>query len=55
MRMSAVGRSADAGRAVRGMGAHLVGCPACRKDRESLRDLVMADVTRTGAPPPYGT
>ncbi|HEX2086261.1 MAG TPA: hypothetical protein VHF89_11300 [Solirubrobacteraceae bacterium] len=23
-----------------GMGAHLEGCPACREDHESLRDLV---------------
>lgn len=32
------GRDAEA--AVPGMGAHLVGCPACREDYESLRALV---------------
>lgn len=32
------GRDAEA--AVPGMGAHLMGCPACREDYESLRDLV---------------
>ena len=32
------GRDAEA--AVPGMGAHLIGCPACREDYESLRDLV---------------
>lgn len=31
---------ADAEAAVPGMGAHLVGCPACREDHESLRALV---------------
>ena len=30
----------DAEAAVPGMGAHLVGCPACREDYESLRALV---------------
>ena len=30
----------DAGAAVPGMAAHLVGCPACREDHESLRALV---------------
>ncbi|MDX6555396.1 MAG: hypothetical protein QOD86_1591 [Miltoncostaeaceae bacterium] len=33
----------DAGAAVPGMAAHLVGCPACREDHESLRALVGAD------------
>ncbi|MEA2372894.1 MAG: hypothetical protein QOH12_3288 [Solirubrobacteraceae bacterium] len=33
----------DADRAVPGMLAHLAGCPACREDHESLRDLVRAD------------
>jgi hypothetical protein len=42
----------DADRAVPGMRAHLVGCPACREDHESLRDLVAADAARTEAPPP---
>ena len=31
---------ADADRAVPGMRAHLAGCPACREDHDSLRDLV---------------
>lgn len=35
-----VGASADD--AVPGMRAHLTGCPACREDHESLRDLVAA-------------
>jgi hypothetical protein len=30
----------DLERAVPGMAAHLSGCPACREDHESLRDLV---------------
>jgi anti-sigma factor RsiW len=30
----------DADREVPGMAAHLDGCPACREDHESLRDLV---------------
>ena len=30
----------DAEGAVPGMAAHLAGCPACREDHESLRDLV---------------
>jgi predicted anti-sigma-YlaC factor YlaD len=34
---------ADADQAVPGMRAHLAGCPACREDYESLRDLVRAD------------
>ena len=32
--------AADADRAVPGMRAHLTGCPACRDDHESLRELV---------------
>jgi hypothetical protein len=32
------GADADAG--VPGLAAHLVGCPACREDHESLRALV---------------
>jgi hypothetical protein len=34
---------ADADAAVPGMAAHLVGCPACREDYESLRALVEAE------------
>jgi hypothetical protein len=30
----------DADRAVPGMRAHLEGCPACREDHDSLRDLL---------------
>jgi hypothetical protein len=30
----------DAEAAVPGMGAHLIGCPACKEDYESLRALV---------------
>ena len=33
-------RGEDADAAVPGMGAHLDGCPACREDYLSLRDLV---------------
>lgn len=33
----------DAEAAVPGMTAHLVGCPACREDHESLRALVSAE------------
>ena len=35
------GRDADA--LVPGMRAHLEGCPACREEHESLRDLVAGD------------
>jgi hypothetical protein len=35
------GASAD--RLVAGMRAHLVGCPACREDHDSLREFVAAD------------
>ena len=31
---------ADADAAIPGMQAHLIGCPACREDHESLRALV---------------
>jgi predicted anti-sigma-YlaC factor YlaD len=34
---------ADADGAVPGMRAHLEGCPACREDHESLRELVRLD------------
>jgi hypothetical protein len=37
---------ADADRAVPGMRPHLSGCPACRDDHESLRELVAADEHR---------
>jgi hypothetical protein len=33
----------DAERAIPGMLAHLIGCPACREDRASLRELVGAE------------
>ena len=36
---------ADADRAVPGMRPHLSGCPACRDDHESLRELVAAGRT----------
>ena len=34
-------RSADADARVPGMRAHLVGCPACREEHESLRALLV--------------
>ena len=34
---------ADADRRIPGMRAHLEGCPACREDHESLRELVAQD------------
>ena len=34
---------ADADAQIPGMRAHLVGCPACREDHESLRALAEAD------------
>ncbi len=37
------GGGADPDRAVPGMRAHLLGCPACREDYESLRDLAAGD------------
>ena len=36
----------DAEARVPGMGAHLEGCPACREDHESLRELVLSDRSR---------
>jgi hypothetical protein len=33
----------DADAAIPGMRAHLAGCPACREDHESLRDLLAHD------------
>jgi predicted anti-sigma-YlaC factor YlaD len=33
----------DAETAVPGMQAHLEGCPACREEHESLRDLVASE------------
>jgi len=45
---------ADTDRAVPGMRAHLAGCPACREDEESLRELVRVEAeaaSRQVAPP----
>ena len=39
--LETAGRDADA--EVRGMRAHLDGCPACREEHESLRALVAGD------------
>jgi hypothetical protein len=36
----------DADARVPGMREHLVGCPACREDHESLRELVLDDRSR---------
>ena len=36
-------REVEAAAAMPGMRAHLDGCPACREDHESLRDLVRAE------------
>ena len=36
----------DAEARVPGMDAHLEGCPACREDHESLRELVRSDRSR---------
>ena len=33
----------DPERTVPGMAAHLAGCPACREEHESLRDLVSGE------------
>ena len=38
----------DAEARVPGMRAHLDGCPACREDHESLRELVLDDRSRGG-------
>jgi hypothetical protein len=38
------GSHADA--AVPGMAAHLEGCPACREERDSLRDLIARESDR---------
>jgi hypothetical protein len=35
-------------RIVPGMGAHLRGCPACKEEYESLRDLLAAEPVETG-------
>jgi predicted anti-sigma-YlaC factor YlaD len=36
----------DADTRVPGLRAHLEGCPACREDHESLRELVLSDRSR---------
>jgi hypothetical protein len=41
----------DADRAIPGMRAHLAGCPACREDHDSLRDLVRADAAQAALAP----
>jgi hypothetical protein len=33
----------DADRAIPGMRPHLLGCPACREEHDSLRDLAASD------------
>ena len=38
-------------RAVPGMEAHLRGCPACKEEYESLRDLLAAEPIETGRMP----
>jgi predicted anti-sigma-YlaC factor YlaD len=43
------GEQAD--RIVPGLRAHLRGCPACREEYESLRDLVAAEPAETGRMP----
>lgn len=43
---------ADADAAVPGMGAHLVGCPACGEDHQSLRALVEAELADPDAAHP---
>jgi hypothetical protein len=49
--LTLAGRDRD--RAVPGMRAHLLGCPACGEDHESLLAYVVADQLRppAGAPP----
>jgi hypothetical protein len=42
---------ADADAAVPGLAEHLTGCPACREDFESLRDLVAGDSAGGGISP----
>ena len=37
----------DPDRRLPGMRAHLQGCPACREDHESLRDLVARESSET--------
>jgi hypothetical protein len=39
---------ADADAHLPGMREHLQGCPACREDHESLRELVVLDSRRQG-------
>ena len=40
---------ADADAAIPGMHAHLVGCPACAEDRDSLRAFLVSGDARRGA------
>jgi hypothetical protein len=39
----------DADARIPGMREHLAGCPACREDHESLRELVASDRSRGSA------
>jgi predicted anti-sigma-YlaC factor YlaD len=41
----------DRERAVPGLTAHLRGCPACREEYESLRDLLAAEPAEIGRMP----
>lgn len=41
---------ADADRAIPGMRAHLVGCPACKEDHESLLEFVASHAAGEPAP-----
>ena len=41
----------DADRIVPGLGPHLRGCPACREEYESLRDLLAAEPAPVGRMP----
>ena len=39
----------DADAVIPGLRAHLAGCPACREEHESLRELVLAERTQERA------
>ena len=41
-------RGADADERISGMRPHLEGCPACREDYESLRELIRTDHSPDG-------